>query len=61
MDMHADVDARRFHIHRSSLRGFDQAFVYEKAERGSGVALLCVHGWPESKRIFFFAITYFVS
>jgi len=61
MDMHDDVDARRFHIHRSSLRGFDQAFVYEKAERGSGVALLCVHGWPESKRIFWKVIAPFAA
>ena len=61
MDMNDDVDARRFHIHRSSLRGFDQAFVYEKAERGSGVALLCVHGWPESKRIFWKVIAPFAA
>lgn len=50
--MNPDVDPRRFRIHNSSLRGFDQAYVYEQSKTGSGTALLCLHGWPESKRIF---------
>ncbi len=50
----ADVDPGRFETRYSSLRGFRQAYVLEKArvERSKPVALVCVHGWPESKRIF---------
>lgn len=59
--MDADVDPRRFATHRSSLRGFDQAFVYERARGGNGVALVCVHGWPESKRIFWKVIEPFAD
>ena len=48
-----EIDPQRFAVHRTTVRGFEQAFVYERA-RGSesAGALLCVHGWPESKRIF---------
>ena len=45
----SDVDATRFPIHRSTLRGFSQAYVREGI---GGVPLVLVHGWPESKRIF---------
>ena len=38
----------RFEIHRYDGRGFSQAYVREGT---GGVPLLCVHGWPESKRI----------
>ncbi|MFM8382935.1 MAG: epoxide hydrolase N-terminal domain-containing protein, partial [Actinomycetota bacterium] len=48
----SDLDPARFEIHRTSVRGFEQAFVHERFRGGNGVALLCVHGWPESKRIF---------
>lgn len=48
----SDLDPARFEIHRTSVRGFEQAFVHERSPSGNGVALLCVHGWPESKRIF---------
>jgi pimeloyl-ACP methyl ester carboxylesterase len=44
-----DIDPERFAIHRSDRRGFTQAYV--RAGIG-GVPLVCVHGWPESKRIF---------
>jgi pimeloyl-ACP methyl ester carboxylesterase len=44
-----DVDPQRFVVHRASPRGFAQAYVREGA---GGVPLLCVHGWPESKRVF---------
>jgi pimeloyl-ACP methyl ester carboxylesterase len=44
-----DLDPGRFSIERSSVRGFSQAFVRVNA---GGVPLLCVHGWPETKRIF---------
>jgi len=47
-----EIDPQRFAVHRTTVRGFEQAFVYERARGGSGTALLCVHGWPESKRIF---------
>jgi pimeloyl-ACP methyl ester carboxylesterase len=44
-----DIDPDRFAVHRFGGRGFQQAYVQEG--RG-GVPLLLVHGWPESKRIF---------
>ena len=48
-----EVDPQRFAVHRSMVRGFEQAFVYERARGSVSLgALLCVHGWPESKRIF---------
>src|SRR6476660_3120689 len=47
--MDADIDPSRFATSYAGTRGFRQAFV--RANPG-GVPLLCVHGWPESKRIF---------
>ncbi|MFZ9083922.1 MAG: alpha/beta fold hydrolase [Ilumatobacteraceae bacterium] len=48
-----EIDPQRFATHRSTVRGFKQAFVYERARGSVSLgALLCVHGWPESKRIF---------
>jgi pimeloyl-ACP methyl ester carboxylesterase len=44
-----DVDPDRFIVHRASPRGFAQAYLREGV---GGVPLVCVHGWPESKRIF---------
>lgn len=43
-----DLDPDRFVVHRYHGRGFAQAYVREGA---GGVPLLLVHGWPESKRI----------
>jgi pimeloyl-ACP methyl ester carboxylesterase len=45
----ADIDPARFVVHRAAPRGFGQAFVREGA---GGMPLVLVHGWPESKRIF---------
>ena len=45
----ADIDPRRFAIHHASPRGFRQAYVREGM---GGVPLLLVHGWPETKRIY---------
>lgn len=45
----AHNDPSRFEVHTASPRGFAQAYVREN--RG-GVPLVCVHGWPETKRIF---------
>jgi pimeloyl-ACP methyl ester carboxylesterase len=42
------TDPDRFAIERFDGRGFAQAFVHEGA---GGVPLLLVHGWPETKRI----------
>jgi pimeloyl-ACP methyl ester carboxylesterase len=47
--MSEHVDPSRFPVHHASPRGFAQAFVREGV---GGVPLLCVHGWPETKRIF---------
>lgn len=46
---HPDIDPGRFPVHLSSPRGFRQAYVREGI---GGVPLVCVHGWPETKRIF---------
>jgi pimeloyl-ACP methyl ester carboxylesterase len=43
----AELDPTRFRVRFSASRGFRIAFVDE----GSGPALLLVHGWPETKRI----------
>jgi pimeloyl-ACP methyl ester carboxylesterase len=48
MDDHA-LDPDRFDIHRASPRGFAQAYVHENA--GGAGPLVLVHGWPETKRI----------
>jgi pimeloyl-ACP methyl ester carboxylesterase len=45
----AHVDPTRFSVHTASPRGFRQAYVRENP---GGVPLVCVHGWPETKRIF---------
>ena len=49
MSAQADIDPGRFAVHTAGPRGFRQAYVREGA---GGVPLVCVHGWPESKRIF---------
>ncbi len=43
-----ELNGARFAIHKAAPRGFNQAFVHEGA---GGVPLLLVHGWPETKRI----------
>ena len=43
-----NLDPERFTTHWSEVRGFRQAYVREGA---GGVPLVCVHGWPETKRI----------
>ena len=48
MTVDPDIDPARFALQRYSGRGFAQAYVREGA---GGVPLLLVHGWPESKRI----------
>lgn len=45
----SDIDPNRFPCFFASPRGFRQAYVRPGA---GGHPLLCVHGWPESKRIF---------
>ena len=46
--MSAEIDANRFAVHRADPRGFSQAFLRQGE---GGVPLLLVHGWPETKRI----------
>lgn len=48
-DLVRDVDPTRYAVHSASPRGFRQAYVRENA---GGVPLVCVHGWPETKRVF---------
>ena len=48
-----DLDPTRFSVHTFHGRGFRQAYVRENP---GGVPLLCVHGWPETKRIWWRAI-----
>jgi pimeloyl-ACP methyl ester carboxylesterase len=53
-----NIDPNRFETRFASPRGFRQAFVWESVRENpsistsNSVALVCVHGWPESKRIF---------
>jgi pimeloyl-ACP methyl ester carboxylesterase len=49
MEPPADIDPDRFEVHRAEPRGFSQAYVREGV---GGVPLVCVHGWPETKRIY---------
>lgn len=44
-----DCDPERFTVHVARPRGNTMAFVREGA---GGVPLVCVHGWPETKRVF---------
>jgi pimeloyl-ACP methyl ester carboxylesterase len=46
--MDPDIDPDRYHVATFTGRGIRQAYVHEGA---GGVPLLLVHGWPESKRI----------
>jgi pimeloyl-ACP methyl ester carboxylesterase len=48
-DLDPHLDPARYTVHRSTARGFGQAYVREGL---GGTPLLCVHGWPETKRIF---------
>ncbi len=47
--MDDELDPGRFEVHTAAPRGVRQAFVRENV---GGVPLVCVHGWPETKRIF---------
>ena len=49
LDLDIELDPARFPIESCAVRGFRQAYV--RVNPG-GVPLLCVHGWPETKRIF---------
>jgi pimeloyl-ACP methyl ester carboxylesterase len=44
----ADTDPQRFRTNVHDGRGFRQAYLREGT---GGVPLLCIHGWPETKRI----------
>jgi pimeloyl-ACP methyl ester carboxylesterase len=46
----ADIDRNRYTIKTFDGRGFNQVYVHE-GTGDRGVPLLLVHGWPESKRI----------
>ncbi len=45
----AHIDPARFTVNTAAPRGFAQAYLHENV---GGVPLLCVHGWPETKRVF---------
>src|SRR5438477_12461240 len=47
--MTSDIDPARYAIHRTNVRGFEQAYVHENS--GGAGPLVLVHGWPETKRI----------
>ncbi len=49
MAVRRDLDPARFVVRHASPRGFVQAYVREGA---GGVPLVLVHGWPETKRVF---------
>lgn len=46
-----------FAVHFASPRGFKQAFHLERSREGAGIAMICVHGWPETKRLYHRVIT----
>ena len=46
-----ECDPARFATHTASPRGFVQAYVHE-GRRPGAVPLVLVHGWPETKRIY---------
>ena len=48
--MPLDTDPDRYAVHTAEPRGFTQAFVHEGI--GGAGPLVLVHGWPETKRIF---------
>lgn len=48
--MAADLDADRFPVEHAEVRGVRLAYTRVGA-RGPGVPLLLVHGWPETRRI----------
>ena len=48
--MPLDIDPDRHAVHTAEPRGFTQAFVHEGV--GGAGPLVLVHGWPETKRIF---------
>jgi pimeloyl-ACP methyl ester carboxylesterase len=58
MDLPAEIDPARFAAHFAAPRGFAQAYVHEGV---GGVPLVCVHGWPETKRIFWKVIAPLVA
>lgn len=45
----SDIDPARYTIATTAIRGFTQAFVHENP--GGAGPLVLVHGWPETKRI----------
>ncbi len=45
----AHIDPSRFEVHTATPRGFTQVYMRENV---GGVPLVCVHGWPETKRVF---------
>ncbi|MBA2280611.1 MAG: alpha/beta hydrolase [Acidimicrobiia bacterium] len=45
----ADVDPGRYRLGRTSVRGFEQVFAHEGV--GGAGPLVLVHGWPETKRV----------
>ena len=61
--MNRDIDPHRFETQFTSVRGFDQAYVLERGRgrQSSRVGLVCVHGWPETKRIFWKVIEPFAD
>lgn len=46
--MSDELNASRFTVKTTRVRGFTQAYVHEGV---GGIPLLLVHGWPETKRI----------
>ena len=44
-------------VHFASPRGFKQAFHLERSRSGAGMAMVCLHGWPETKRLYHRVIT----
>ena len=55
-----ELDPSRFDAHRTEVRGTQLEYLHEGAGRG-GVPLLALHGWPETRRVWWRAVPLLVD
>ncbi len=59
-DLPAELDPARFAAHDAEVRGTRIEYLHEGAGRG-GVPLLALHGWPETRRVWWRAVPLLVD
>ena len=59
-DLPAELDPARFAAHHAEVRGTRIEYLHEGAGRG-GVPLLALHGWPETRRVWWRAVPLLVD